>query len=244
MKFIITKDIFERFPEFRAGVVIAKGIVTNPLPEELKTEFREAEEKLKQEFAELEAPSHHPNIKSWREAYKAFGADPGRYNPSNEALARQVLKNRDFLGIHPLVDIYNYVSIKYVLPVGGEDMDTLEGGLVLDFADGEEEFVRLGGDENDPPEPGEVVYKDERGVVCRRWNWREGDRTKITKDTENAIIVIDTLSPTSEAELQKATDELAGLMREYCGARVETFFVSISNPEFEISKHYIPYSHE
>ena len=61
MKFIITKDIFERFPEFRAGVVIAKGIVTNPLPEELKTEFREAEEKLKQEFAELEAPSHHPN---------------------------------------------------------------------------------------------------------------------------------------------------------------------------------------
>ncbi|MDP3725338.1 MAG: B3/4 domain-containing protein [Nanoarchaeota archaeon] len=233
MKFIVTREIFERFPEFKAGVVIAKGIKHIGLPEEIKKKFREAEEELKRKFEELEAPSQHPNIRAWREAYRAFGADPGRYNPSNEALVRQVLKGRDLWGIHPIVDLYNYISIKYVLPVGGEDLDTLEGGLTLDFAEGEEEFIKLGGEENDPPESGEVIYKDDRGVVCRRWNWREGERTKITKDTENAIIVIDTLPPTSEVELQKAIDELADLVSAHCGAKTETRLIGKNNPEME-----------
>lgn len=234
MKFIITKEIFEKFSDFRVGVVIAKEIKNNALPEELKIKFREAKENLKRKFAELESPSEHPNIKSWREAYKVFGVDPSRYNPSNEALARQVLKGRDFWGIHPLVDLYNYISIKYILPVGGEDMDTLEGGLALDFADGGEEFIKLNGKENDPPEPDEIIYRDERGVVCRRWNWREGERTKITKDTENAIVVIDTLPPTSDIELQKATDELTDLLLKYCGAKTETHFVGRHNPESDL----------
>ncbi len=233
MKFIINKEIFEKFPEFRAGVVVAKGISSEPLPEELKTKFREAEKNLKKEFAEFGAPTEHPNIKSWREAYKAFGADPGRYNPSNEALARQVLKGRDFWGIHPLVDIYNYVSIKYMIPVGGEDMDTLEGGLMLDFAEGDEEFIKLGGEENDPPEPGEIIYRDDRGVVCRRWNWREGERTKITKDTESAIMAIDVLPPTSDAELQEATDELAKLLKKYCAKEVQAHMMFNSRTEIE-----------
>ena len=233
MKYIVAQEIFEQFPEFKAGIVIARDIKHIELPEEIKEKFREAEKNLKKEFAEFDAPSRHPNIQGWRDAYKAFGADPGRYAPSNEALARQVLKGRNFWGIHPIVDIYNYISIKYILPIGGEDMDALEKGLILDFAEGDEEFIKLGGEENDPPEPGEIIYRDDRGVVCRRWNWREGDRTKITEDTKNAIIVIDALPPTTDAELQKVTDELAKLVSRYCGAKTETYFVSRNNPEAE-----------
>ena len=52
----------------------------------------------------------------------------------------------------------------------------------------------MGGEENDPPKLGEVIYRDDLGVICRRWNWREGERTKITKDTKNAVVVIESIA--------------------------------------------------
>ncbi|MCX6789774.1 MAG: B3/4 domain-containing protein [Candidatus Gribaldobacteria bacterium] len=220
MELKIQKEIFETFPDFIAGVVMVKGVdnVGNNL--EIIELLRNAEKNQREKFAGLESFSQHPQILAWRSCYRKFGSDPHQYRCSAEAIIRRILKGDQLPNINKLVDLYNYISLKYVLPVGGEDMDKIAGDLFLGFANGDEQFIRLGGVENEPPQKGEVVYKDDEGVACRRWNWREADRTKLIEQTKNAIIVVEALSPASKNEVEGATQELADLIKQYCGGEV------------------------
>jgi DNA/RNA-binding domain of Phe-tRNA-synthetase-like protein len=62
------------------------------------------------------------------------------------------------------------------------------------------------------PEPGEVVWCDEAGVTCRRWNWRQARRTQLREDTTTALFILDGLDPmTDEALLAAAEDLIAHL---------------------------------
>jgi len=220
MKFIIKKEIFNRFDDILTGVIIAKNIDNHGESIEISQLLREIEEKTKQDCSQLESTTKHPNIIPWRAAYKNFGTDPHEYRCSSEALLKRVLKGNEIWKINKLVDLYNYISLKYITPVGGEDLDKTKGDVYLDFAKGDEQFIRLGGTENEPPLVGEVVYKDELGVLCRRWNWREADRTKLTEETKNAILVIEGLSPVDRDKLELAAQELKDLIEKFCDGEV------------------------
>ncbi len=219
MNFVIQKEIKDTFKPC-IGVIYATGVDNKKEIPEIEGLFKEASVSLKQAFIGLENPGQHPTIAAWRDAFKKFGTDPKRYRSSVEALARRVLKDESLPRINTLVDLYNYISVKYALPVGGENTDAIQGDLQLAFADGTEEFIVLNGTENDPPERGEVVYKDDRGVICRMWNWREADRTKLTQETKNAVIVIDAIPSTEKAQVEQATQELAELIKKYSGGEV------------------------
>jgi len=215
----VSGEIFETFPDFIAGVLIVRGADNRGSVGDASL-FSGVEELVREWFPDAEAVGKHPLITAWREAYKKFGADPHRYRCSSEALVRQILKGNSIWGINKLVDIYNYISLKYALPVGGEDIDTIQGEVRLAFAEGSEKFIRLGGAENEPPLPGEAVYRDDAGVICRMWNWREGDRTKLTESTKNAVIVIDALAPADEPLVRRALDEMGELIERHCGGKV------------------------
>lgn len=234
MKFEIKKEVFDNFNGLTIGMVLAKAIDNKGESSEINTFLRSAESSLIEEFSQLEFPSRHPHIISWRDAYRKFGSDPHKYRCSSEALARQVLKGNQIRHINKLVDLYNYISLKYILTVGGEDLDKVKGDLILGFAEGNEPFIRLGGMENEPPLPGEVVYKDNEGVLCRRWNWREGERTKLTEGTENAVIVIECLPPIKREIVEETTEELAGLIQKYCEGEVSFEILDDKNPSAQL----------
>jgi DNA/RNA-binding domain of Phe-tRNA-synthetase-like protein len=106
-----------------------------------------------------------------------------------------------------------------MLPAGGEDVNKIEGQIKLTYATASETPVRLlGEDKEESPYEGEVIYKDDVSAICRRWNWREADRTKLTKDTTNAVLVLESLAPTTKEELEKAIKELAELVKKFTGA--------------------------
>jgi DNA/RNA-binding domain of Phe-tRNA-synthetase-like protein len=122
----------------------------------------------------------HPD--AWRQAFSAFGVKPSKYPCSAEALAARVLKGQPLPRINRLVDLYNAISIRHLLPVGGEDSDRLDGPLRLVIAEGDEPFdPRCDGAVVEYAVPGEVIWRDDRGVTCRRWNWRQGARTELTR---------------------------------------------------------------
>lgn len=231
MKFIIAKGIWKQFPGLNIGVVVGKGLNNQGSNPEIDGLLRTVEESVEVAFKQFEFPQAHPNLAEWRKVYKQFGADPKDFRCSVEALVRRVLKGDQVRHINKLVDIYNYISLKHILPVGGEDIDTMAGDLVLDFAKGDEGFIVLGGTENEPPEEGEVVYKDDQGVICRRWNWREGDRTKLEEHTKNAVLVIEGMPPTGREELEQATNELKELVEKYCGGKVTSAILNSESPE-------------
>ena len=136
--------------------------------------------------------------------------------------------------INPLVDIYNGISLKYGLPCGGEDIDKFEGDVRLTLAEGGESFITYGSDKDEPALPGEVIYKDDAGAICRCWNWRESVRTMLTEDVKNAFMILETVSGEFPDRLEGALDELAVKIEAELGGSVEAFIVDRNNPQIEI----------
>ncbi len=215
-------EIFERFPGVRIGIVVAEGVDNTGDTTAMEPDLRRAEESLRQAFADTPV-IEHPNIACWREAYREFGAKPKKYPSSIEAMTRRVLKGDSIPSISSLVDLYNTVSLSHILPVGGEDLDRIEGPLTLRFAgEDEPEVSLLGRPEPQAPTPGEVIYADDVGAVCRRWNWREAARTCITTETRNAILVIEAVSHIQSVALVTALEELADSIQRHCGGELTT----------------------
>lgn len=211
----IDSRIFERFPGLRVGTVVARGLDNRGSTAPLSPGLRDAEAAARR--ALTGALVEHPRIAPWREAYRAFGAKPKKYPSSIEALARRVLRGDPLPSISPLVDLYNTLSLRYLLPFGGEDLDKVQGRVELRFAgEAEPEVALLGRPEPASPEPGEVIYSDELGAICRRWNWREAAHTALAPETENAIFVIEALPPTPEDELRQALEALRDGLHEHC----------------------------
>lgn len=115
------------------------------------------------------------------------------------------------------MNLYNTVGVARLVPVGGEDIDLIEGTMRLVRATGDEEFVTVrGGEETvEHPEPGEVVWRDDRGMTCRRWNWRQGPRTRLGERTVSGIFLLETLDPVPVAEAEDAAAELAELLEKF-----------------------------
>src|SRR5690606_12954399 len=126
---------------------------------------------------------------------RAFGAKPQRTRNSLEALLRRALSGLP--RVNRLTDIYNALCVIHQVPVGGEDLPRYAGSPRLLRATGSEPFdtVADGAEVVEYPERGEVVWCDEAGVTCRRWNWRQARRTQLRDDTTTALFIVDALAP-------------------------------------------------
>ena len=222
------EEVFERFPDFVCGVVVCSNVENKGEDQTLTKLMREVETDIRSHFV-LESLSQNPYFLSWRKAYSAFRTDPTKFKCSSEALVRRVLKGDSIRHINKLVDAYNYISLKCRTPVGGEDLAAIKETICLRFADGDEHFVALGGVDEEHVEKGEVIYATGKEVLCRKWNWRESDRTKLTENTKNAILVIDALPPLTKEDVKKSADDLSTLVSESCNAKTAMFVLNAEN---------------
>lgn len=234
MNLKIEPEIFEQYPEVILGVVIMHGINNAGSDAEITGLLRDGEKTALESLGET-LITEHPFIVPWREAYRKFGAKPKDYPSSIENLMRRIAKGEQVRHINKIVDIYNVISLKHFVPVGGEDIDKMEGDILLTIAkENEEPVVLLGEKEARPPYPKEVIYKDNKGTICRRWNWKEVDRTKLTEETKNCFIVIEGLPPVDKDKVEKAISELAELVKKYCGGEVTTTILNRTSSQVQL----------
>ena len=200
--------VFELRPDYRALLVTADGLHGGPSDAVSERILAEAELSAR---AQLDGrpPEQLPHPAAWREAYRAFGAKPQRTRPSVEALLRR-LDPDGLPRIDRITDVYNAVSIAHLLPIGGEDRAAYLGPPRLVRAEGSEPFDTTAGGESvtEHPDVGEVVWCDDAGVTCRRWNWRQCTRTRITTGTSSAVFILDALAPLSDDAVHAAADAL------------------------------------
>jgi DNA/RNA-binding domain of Phe-tRNA-synthetase-like protein len=233
-RFLVTPEIFAKFPHAVLGVIVAWDIDNATQHPEILAGLRQEEARVRELFAG-KTVTEHPHVAAWREAYRQFGAKPKDHPSSIENLVRRVAKGHSIPQINPLVDLYNTVSLKFLLPAGGEDLDRTQGDVRLTVAGEGEAPVRLLGEpEERPPYPGEVLYKDDLGALCRRWNWKEADRTKLTPETRRAILVLEGLPPVGREEIAEALDALATRIHAHCGAGMITAILDHDQPEVEL----------
>ncbi|MGW0613735.1 B3/B4 domain-containing protein [Streptomyces sp. NPDC002788] len=212
----VSDDVRALAPGFTHVAIEAHGLVNGPSTDASSALLDGAAGRL---AARLDgrAPHEDPHMVAWRETYTAFGSKPSRTRNSAEALARRALSEAGLPRINLLVDLYNAVSVAHLIPVGGEDADRVEGGMRLVRATGQEDFVTVAGGEEavEHPDAGEVVWCDDQGVTCRRWNWRQGPRTRLTERTTSGIFLLESMAPMPVAEVAAAAGELAELLAKF-----------------------------
>ncbi|MEV7811854.1 phenylalanine--tRNA ligase beta subunit-related protein [Streptomyces flaveolus] len=219
----VSDEVRALAPGFTHVAIEAHDVVNGPSTEASSALLDDAARRLAARLAGR-APHEDPHMAAWREVYTAFGVKPSRTRNSAEALAKRALSDAGLPRINLLVDLYNAISVARLIPVGGEDIDRVQGGMRLVRATGEEDFVTVaaGAEAVEHPEPGEVVWRDDAGVTCRRWNWRQGPRTRLTEETTSAVFLLETLAPVPVEEARSAATELAELLEKFSpGARIE-----------------------
>lgn len=201
--------VFALRPDYRAMLVAVDGLVPGP-SDEVSNGLLEAAEAAAAEALGDRPPESLPHVAAWREAYRAFGAKPQRTRNSLEALLRRAPGGLP--RVNRLTDLYNAVSVLHQIPLGGEDLACYVGPPRCVRARGDEPFdtVSDGTAVVEHPEPGEVVWCDEAGVTCRRWNWRQATRTQLRDETTRALFILDTLDPVTDDVLGAAADDLLG----------------------------------
>lgn len=234
MRFCVDYRIFDKFPDLCLGVVIAKGMDNFGTVDELWPLISAHQEEIRASTSS-EILSQLPRIASWRRAYSAFGAKPKKYKSSVESLYRMVLKGVGLRQINTIVDVYNYISIKHMVPVGGDDISRVEGDITLRFAHGGEMFRPLNSEEVEHAKEDEVIYTDNVEVLCRRWNWRECDKTKMTEETKEAMLIVEGLPPVNREEVNRIVEELSSLVERFCSGETRTEILHKERLEIVIS---------
>jgi len=193
--------------DYRVMLIAVDGIVPGPSDRSSEALLEEAETTARGMLRDR-PPEDLPHVAAWRDAYRAFGAKPQRTRNSLEALLRRAMSGLP--RVNRLTDIYNAVSVLHQVPLGGEDLTRYVGAPQLVRATGEETFdtVADGIAVIERPDPGEVVWRDDSGVTCRRWNWRQGRRTQLSDDTVRALFILDALKPMADGALHAAADDL------------------------------------
>ncbi len=175
----------------------------------------------------------NPVVDQWRQAYRQFKTKKGARS-SIEALLKRVSQGHVFTPINPLVDIYNSISLEFGVPAGGENLAKIVGDMHLGIAKGGESFWPLGADEDEPALPGEVCYMDDDGAICRCFNWREAQRTMLTPDTTDAVLVIESINDEQRQRAEVGTQVLKQRLADYFKVTAQPFVINHNNPSAEL----------
>jgi DNA/RNA-binding domain of Phe-tRNA-synthetase-like protein len=199
--------VFALRPDYRALLLAVDGLVPGP-SDPTSDGLLHAAEAAAREGLRDRPVEELPHVAAWREAYRAFGAKPQRTRNSLEALVRRAAAGLP--RVNRLTDLYNAVSVLHQIPLGGEDLTRYTSAPLLLRATGEEPFDTVAGGIAviEHPDPGEVVWCDDAGVTCRRWNWRQARRTQLRDDTTTALFILDALDPTTDDTLHAAAEDL------------------------------------
>jgi DNA/RNA-binding domain of Phe-tRNA-synthetase-like protein len=226
--------ILERFPTIVGGVVHARGVCNGEAPPGLAAAFREEQARALERIGGRPL-GELPSLAAWRRAFSAFGVEPTRYRNAAEALLRRLTKHGEVPSVSLLVDLGNLVSVRYGLPVAVCDQRDVAGGTTVRFAEGSERFTDLGSDDVVSPEPGEVVFVDDAGLVsARRWCWRQSAQSATKADTDEILVTVEGLHEGAEADARAAVSDLASLLAEHASVpRSARGLLTAKHPAFD-----------
>ena len=231
MKFFVTKDVFDKLPDAQFGLVSVKDANNKGSVPEIDAMLQESIKSCEAHY-EGKKVKNEPEIVPYREAFRAIGINPNRYMCAAEALMTRIAKGQGMHSVNPIVDLGNAVSLKYIIPIGAHDLDTMEGSFGVRMSEEGDTFLPFGATEREPVEPGEVVYASGNKVRTRRWTWRQGEEGKLTEDSSYVLFIVDGFDSNLDGVLE-ARAELAELAEKYLGATVKIGLINKDCMEFE-----------
>ncbi|MFF8403495.1 B3/4 domain-containing protein [Streptomyces sp. NPDC015684] len=209
--------VWERVPGYVLGLIAVPDVAVIADAPQVTDRLTAAEDALYSAGFSKADVSALPSISAWRDAYRETGVNPNRFPCAAESVLRRVARGDRLPRINSLVDLCNAVSLASRLPVASCDVGGIEAELVVRPAGGSEVYLPLGApDAPEHPEPGEIVYADDRGRAhSRRWNWRQGDLVKSGLGRRRLLLTVESVHEGGRAEVERTlgqlTEALTGL---------------------------------
>lgn len=194
MKLTIDQSLFDVNPNLKLGMIHYTKITVSESPQMLKGRVHLFQEQL---FFELQDTpvNEQEGIKEWRQVWKQFGADPNRYRHSAEALMRRVSKQNYLQPFHSAVDMNNFFSLQYQIPVGIYDVHKIDRNVQLKVGDEQTGYEGLNGRFNSLK--GILYLSDDSGPFGSPFI--DSARTAVTENTTEAMQVF-FLRPSIDAD--------------------------------------------
>ena len=236
VRFRIESDVFERFPTFRVGLVVATGLDNGgqtPASDRIKSELRAEWQRVREVYDGRDLRAD-PAIAVWRDAFARAGFDPDATPSSVEALMRRPIGGDEAPLVSDAVDLGNAVSLRHRVPVGAHDLDRLRGDFVVRVTAEGDVFTPIGAKASEPVPAGEIAYADDREIRTRRWVWRLGEKGKVTPRSANIVFPIDGFAGETDEQVRAAVADLAKRLQTDLGATVVTGFVDAAHPSFDL----------
>jgi DNA/RNA-binding domain of Phe-tRNA-synthetase-like protein len=163
-----------------------------------------------------------PGVSETRRLYRAVGLDPTKTRPSSEALLRRAMKGLEWYRIHPVVDLFNYVSLKTLLPLGLYDESKIVGDTVT-IRLGKEGWSFPGIRKDDVNVAHRLCVEDADGPFGSPTS--DSLRTAIEGDVSQALVIVFQHVENDIQSLQNALNLATNLATTHLGARVNEKFV-------------------
>ena len=203
----------------RAGAILIEELQVEPANEELRTLIDLAVEKTRAELPEMGMAKNTPELKQIDEIFRACGVKPRKHSSSVHRLYHSAIKRNTFPAINNLVDAYNLVSLETRCTLGAHDIDRFTAPCTLKLTTGMEQFIPLGQADTAEVAPNEFSYIDGDNRMMCRLNILQGDFSKVTESTKQAMVIIEGSVAHSESDLTSAVDRCLELIERFCGCR-------------------------
>lgn len=212
MEIMVSSELCSLVPGFTAGVIQYRNIEVGPSPQMLKGRLQLFQESI---FFELEEKNltDFEGIKEWRQIFKQTGKDPNRYRHSAEALFRRIKKQNYLQTVHSAIDVNNFFSLEYQVPIGIYDTDKINGDIEIKIGAESEEYLGLNGRTNSLDKL--IISCDETGPFGSPFV--DSERTAVTENTKNAIQIIYHRPSQDSERNKKLTESLMNMFLQIHG---------------------------
>lgn len=184
-------QILEKYPTAQIGFLVAHVTInkSDPFVESLKQRLKSH---LQEQGINETNFTNQSALALWRKIYEEdFLMNPRTYRSSIESLVKRVVTGKELWNICNVVDLYNCCSLFSLLPIGGYDLKKIVENIEVRFGKAGETFLALGQRQKIHVESPQVVYADEKRVLCWLWNHKDCQETCIEEMTRTVLFFID-----------------------------------------------------
>lgn len=204
----------ETITGWKIGVIRYSGITVSESPQMLKGRLQLFQESLYFEQQDKELQDF-PGIKEWRKTFKLAGTDASRYRPSVEALYRRIKKQNYLQPVNSAIDINNFFSLQYEIPLGIYDSDRISGDITATIGSEADEYEGINGRMNSMNNM--ILTRDDLGPFGSPFV--DSKRTMVTEKTSNAIQIVYIRPSMSIEEAKKLTASLMEMFTSIHGGQ-------------------------
>jgi len=207
-----SSQLIEQIPNFKVGMIEYKNITVGNSPQMVKGRLQLFQESI---YFELENKkvTDLPGIKEWREVFKMTGKDPNRYRHSAEALMRRVQKQNYLSSVQSAIDMNNFFSLQYQVPIGIYDENQLSDIVTIRIGKEGEAYLGLNGRINSLDNL--IVASDQQGPFGSPFV--DSERAPVTEKTKNALQIIYLRPSTNQESAIKLTQSLMDMFTQIHG---------------------------